>query len=124
RGYRGSHDMDVVSYPNPHDPEPVALFKGRSLNRHENFNSMTKVFAILKGRFRHTEDQFCSAFRAVCVLCHYKVEKEVPLYDILIPAVIDGMGAGDDKRELSASEDETSDSQSEDDSDSESEDDV
>jgi DDE superfamily endonuclease len=90
RGYRGKEDVDVISTPNPHDSKPVALFKRRALNRHENFNSMTKVFKILSGQFRHTEKQFCSAFRAICVLCQYKLENETPLYDVLIPAVIDG----------------------------------
>jgi DDE superfamily endonuclease len=65
RGYRGKEEVDVVSTPNPHDSKPVAMLKRRALNRRENFNGMTKVFKILQGPFRHTEEQFCSAFRAV-----------------------------------------------------------
>ena len=103
RGYRGQEDVDVVSTPNPLDSKPVSLFKRRALNRHENFNCMTKVFKILQGPFRHDEVKFGVAFRAVCVLCQYKLENEVPLYDVLIPAVIDGFGAPE-------SEDEDSDS--------------
>jgi hypothetical protein len=87
-------DADVVSSPNLHDSAQVALFKSRALMRHENFNSMTKVFKILAGRFHHNEAQFASAFTAVCVLCQFKLLHETPLYDILIPAVIDGKRGG------------------------------
>jgi hypothetical protein len=68
-GCRG--EPKFVSYPNPDDYKRVAMFKSRALKRHENFNCMTKVFEILSGRFRHTEDKFGSAFEAVCVLCQY-----------------------------------------------------
>jgi hypothetical protein len=85
-------DEDVVSSPNLHDSKQVQLFKTRALMRHENFNSMTKVFQILAGRFHHSAEQFASAFTAVCVLCQYKLRNETPLYDILISAVIDGVG--------------------------------
>ena len=44
---------------------------------------------------------------------------EVPLYDILIPAVIDGMGAGDDEGAFPASDEESSESEPDDDSESE-----
>ena len=85
-GYRG--EPKCVSFPNPDDLKGVALFKSRALKRHENFNCMTKVFQVLAGRFRHAEDKFGAAFEAVCVLCQYKLENELPLYDILIQAVI------------------------------------
>lgn len=58
---------------------------------------MTKVFEILAGRFRHPEDKFGVAFDAVCVLCQYKLENELPLYDVLIEAVINAVeDDGDD----------------------------
>lgn len=85
-GYRG--EPNFVSFPNPEDSKPVAMFKSRALKRHENFNCMTKVFAILAGRFRHPEEKFSNAFESVCVLCQYKLENELPLYDILVSAVI------------------------------------
>ena len=85
-GYRG--EPKYVSFPNPDDFKGVALFKSRALKRHENFNCMTKVFQVLAGRFRHPEDKFGPAFEAVCVLCQYKLENELPLYDVLVQAVI------------------------------------
>ncbi|KAL3906959.1 MAG: hypothetical protein SGARI_003765, partial [Bacillariaceae sp.] len=47
RGYRG--EPTIVSYPNATDSPAVALFKSRALNRHENFNGMTKTFDSLSG---------------------------------------------------------------------------
>ena len=85
-GYRG--EPDYVSFPNAHDSKPVDRFKSRALKRQENFNCMTKVFQILAGRFRHPERKFGTAFEAVCVICQYKLENEMPLYDVLVEAVI------------------------------------
>jgi hypothetical protein len=85
-GYRGI--QKYVSTPNAQDPTSVKKFKSRALNRHETFNKLTKVFEILVGRFRHSKERFGVAFDAVCVLCQYKLENEVPLYDILIEDVI------------------------------------
>jgi hypothetical protein len=105
RGYRAEEDSDVVSSPNFHDSAQVALFKSRALMRHENFNSMTKVFQILAGRFHHSEELFSTAFTAVCVLCQYKLQHEKPLYDVLIPAVIDGKGGDNDGDEANLTSD-------------------
>jgi hypothetical protein len=102
-GYRG--EPEYVSYPNHHDSKPVQKFKSRALKRHENFNAMTKVFKILVGQFRHPEEKFQYAFEAVCVLCQYKLENELPLYDILVQAVVDA-GNEDDEEDDDEEEDE------------------
>jgi hypothetical protein len=94
RGYRG--EKDLVSYPNAVDTKSVHMFKSRALCRHESFNGLTKVFDILSGRFRHSEKKFEKAFEAVCVLCQYKLEKELPLYDIYIQAVEDAAESDDE----------------------------
>ena len=99
-GYRG--EPKFVSYPNPDDYKRVAMFKSRALKRHENFNCMTKVFEILSGRFRHIEDKFGSAFEAVCVLCQYKLENELPLYDVLIAAVVNAADKNNDSESTSS----------------------
>lgn len=94
RGYRG--EPNLVSYPNALDSKAVDRFKSRALCRHETFNGMTKTFDILAGRFRHDESKFPLAFEAVCVLCQYKVENELPLYDVLIEAVVNADVDSDD----------------------------
>jgi hypothetical protein len=95
-GYRGEpNKYYYVSFPNPNDGKGVALFKSKALKRHENFNCMTKVFEILAGRFRHGKDKFGKAFEAVCVVCQYKLENELPLYDVLIHAVINAQENND-----------------------------
>jgi len=86
-GYRG--EPKYVSFFNGHDPKPVAKFKTRALERHEHFNGMMKVFKILSERFRTSKEKFAKAFEAVAVICQYKCDLEMPLYDILIQAVID-----------------------------------
>jgi DDE superfamily endonuclease len=100
-GYRG--EPKYVSYPNPFDSKRVNKFKSRALKRHENFNCMTKVFEILAGRFRHAESKFGVAFDAVCVLCQYKLENELPLYDVLIEAVINAADDDDDDNDSTSS---------------------
>lgn len=87
RGYRG--EPDLISTYNDRDSKTIAMFKSRALLRHENFNSIMKTFDILSERFRHSDDQFKSAFEAVAVLAQYKIEQETPLFDILVQAVFD-----------------------------------
>jgi DDE superfamily endonuclease len=99
-GYRG--EPQFVSFPNPLDSKRITKFKSRAMKRHENFNGMTKVFDVLAGRFRHSEEKFGTAFEAVCVVCQYKLENELPLYDVLIGAVIN---AKDDDDSSTASSD-------------------
>ena len=89
-GYNG--EPECISTWNAHDSKPVHRFKARAMKRHENFNDLVKVFDATSGRFRHSEARFKVSFEAVCVLCQYKLENEVPLYDILVEAVIN---AGD-----------------------------
>ena len=82
-GYRGH--TAAASTPNAHDEYGVKRFKARALKRHEDFNGMTKVFRILRDRFRHPVKRFAIAFEeAVCVICQYKIESDEPLYDVLI----------------------------------------
>ena len=85
-GYAGHHE--TVSSPNAHDSYQVKRFKSRGLKRQEDFNGMTKVFNILKHRFRHPLHKFPVAFEAVCVICQYKIESDEPLYDILVEALL------------------------------------
>lgn len=93
RGYRG--EPSVISFPNATDSTAVAMFKSRALCRHETFNGMTKTFDCLSGRFRHNEEKFRDAFEGVCTLCQYKLQHEVPLYDVLVQPVIDAAGLVD-----------------------------
>jgi hypothetical protein len=105
-GYRG--ETDLVSFFNPQDDDGVAKFKSRAMMRHETFNGKTKVFKILQGRFRHSEEKLASSFEAVCVLCQYKLECELPLFDILIEDVVNKRGPDvdtSDSDEDSASDD-------------------
>ena len=82
-GYVG--DDDELSTQNPaYDCKVVRKFKSRALKRHEKFNGMMKEFECLKGRFRHSVDQFKTCFEAVAVVCQYKIETESPLWDILV----------------------------------------
>ena len=82
RGYNG-YPKECSTY-NAHDCRAVRKFKSRALKRHENFNGMTKRFGCLSGRFRHGVDQFATCFEAICVLCQYQIEDDMPLYDVLI----------------------------------------
>jgi DDE superfamily endonuclease len=86
RGYNG-HTNEVSTY-NAHDCRGVRKFKSRALKRHENFNGMTKRFKCLSGRFRHGVDQFETCFEAVCVICQYQIEDDMPLYDVLIEDIM------------------------------------
>ena len=86
--YRG-HEK-AVSYPNYSDSYGVKKFKSRALKRHEDFNGMTKTFKILSGRFRHGVGKIAAAFESVAVICQYKIERDEPLFDVLIEDVVFG----------------------------------
>ena len=86
-GYRGH--AGAMSTPNAHDSKVVAKFKSRALKRQEKFNGLTICFDCLSGRFRHSVDRFKNCFEAVCVICQYKIEIEVPLYDIQIDELLE-----------------------------------
>eukprot|EP00980_Cylindrotheca_fusiformis_P016649 scaffold4993_cov73-Cylindrotheca_fusiformis.AAC.1 len=85
-GYCG--EPKYISSYNAFDNKGVRLFKSRALKRHENFNNLIKQFGILNGVFRHSRERFAVAFEAVCILCQYRIENEIPLYDILIEDVV------------------------------------
>ena len=87
RGYNG-HPKEVSTF-NAHDTRGVRKFKSRALKRHENFNNMTKRFDCLSGRFRHGVEQFATCFEAICVICQYQMEDDMPLYDVLIEDIMD-----------------------------------
>ena len=87
QGYNGDHD--VISTFNAHDTKNVKKFKSRALKRHETFNGMTKRFDCLDGRFWHEPKKFATCFEAVCVLCQYQLEYELPLFDVLIEDIMD-----------------------------------
>ena len=85
-GYRGH--PNAVSVPNPSDGEDVTKFKSRALKRHEAFNGMIKTFESMKFTFRHSIKRFADCFEAICVICQFKLETEVPLFSILIEDVV------------------------------------
>jgi len=87
KGYNG-HPNEISTF-NAHDSVAVKKFKSRALHRHKTFNNMTKRFDILSGRFRHGVNQFASCFEAICVVCQYQLEADMPLYDVLIEDIID-----------------------------------
>ena len=80
----------AVSFPNRCDSYGVAKFKSRALKRHESFNGMLKKFRILSDCFRHRVDKIAPAFESIAVICQYKIEREEPLYDVLIEDVVFG----------------------------------
>ena len=82
------------------------MFKSRALKRHESFNDLIKTFECTSGRVRHSKEKFAIAFEAVCVLCQCKIELEVPLFDVLVEAVIDAIGAQNDFDNLEFNEEE------------------
>jgi DDE superfamily endonuclease len=84
-GYFG-HPKWIIT-PNAHDSRAVRKFKGRALKRHEKFNGHIKTFECTSSRFRHGQDKFKDCFEAVCVVCQYVIEIDIPLYDILIEDV-------------------------------------
>jgi hypothetical protein len=115
-GYRA--EPQYVSFPNSHDTPSVKMFKARATKRHENFNLLIKEFDVLAGRFRHDEDKLKLAFEATAVLCQYKLENELPLYNVLIEAVIDAdnlnNGNVDEEESDEEDEDDTSEEEEED----------
>lgn len=86
RGYNGYHAQ--CSTYNAHDRKQVRKFKSRALKRHETFNFMTKRYKCLDGRFRHGVSRFAACFEAVCVICQYEVEHNMPLFDVLIEDIM------------------------------------
>jgi hypothetical protein len=86
-GYHGHQKS--ISAPNPHDSAGVRLFKSRALKRHETFNGIMKNFDSLSGRFRHSVARFENCFEAVCVICQYQIEIELPLFDIIAEGMFD-----------------------------------
>jgi hypothetical protein len=86
-GYHGHQKS--ISAPNPHDSAGVRLFKSRALKRHETFNGLMKNFDSLSGRFRHSVARFENCFEAVCVICQYQIEIELPLFDIIVEGMFD-----------------------------------
>ena len=87
KGYNG--EKKYVSTFNAHDNAGVKVFKSRALKRHENFNNLLKQNQILDTRFHHNHERFACAFEACCVLAQYRIQGEIPLYDILIEDVVD-----------------------------------
>jgi hypothetical protein len=79
-GYTGHPYQITIS--NNHNSSSLSNFKLRALNRHEQFNGLTKAFDCLSGRFRHSVERFANCFEAVCVMCHYQVEMECPCSNI------------------------------------------
>ena len=86
-GYHGHQKS--ISTPNPHDSAGVRLFKSRALKRQETFNGLMKNFDSLSGRFRHSVARFENCFEAVCVICQYQIEIELPLFDIIVEGMFD-----------------------------------
>ena len=72
------------------DSYGVKKFKSRALKQHKDFNGMTKTFKILSGRFRHGVGKIAAAFESVAVICQYKIERDEPLFDVLIEDVVFG----------------------------------
>jgi hypothetical protein len=88
KGYCGKRYEDVISSFNAHDDYCVKKFKSRALKRQENFNGMIKRFKAMDGRFRHGPRQFKYYFEAICVICQYQLENGMPLFDVLIEAIL------------------------------------
>jgi hypothetical protein len=96
----GIYKDECCTRPNSHHSKSVAKFVSRVLKRTEHFNKLVKEFDITSGVFHHSKSRLASAFEAVCVLCQYKIENEVPLFDVLIQAVIDADNEDDSDGDL------------------------
>jgi hypothetical protein len=48
---------------------------------------MTNSFQILRERFQHGPGKIGIAFKAVAVICQYKIEAEEPLWNVLVEDV-------------------------------------
>jgi hypothetical protein len=83
-GYHAEDLFDVLSTPNAIDQPLVKKFKGRALHQHEKFNGMMKEFDCLSEQFCHSPHQFADCFEAVAVICQYKLEHGMPLFNILV----------------------------------------
>jgi len=88
KGYSGKKYRRVMSTFNAHDDYCVKKFKSRALKRHEAFNGMIKRFQSMDGRFRHGPSDFKYYFESICVICQYQLENGMPLYDVLIEAIL------------------------------------
>jgi len=106
----GCVGCEELSMPNPRDPEMVRKFKSRARKRHENFNSMKKRFACLKGQFRHSEARFKTCFEAVCVICQNKLDHGCPLFDILTPSMMSHAENDDNNNDQDEMQDDNSNS--------------
>mmetsp|Transcript_49 Transcript_49/g.73 ORF Transcript_49/g.73 Transcript_49/m.73 type:complete len:339 (+) Transcript_49:84-1100(+) len=102
-----------------YDSDSVRIFKSRALLRQEKFNGRMKTYESLSSRFRHEEDKFKSVFEAIAVLCVYEMENGMPMYDILIPAVLDADEYREDIEIVLYSEDDEDESSEDDSSDEE-----
>ena len=58
-----SPDTDVITSKNDFDPKDLAIFKNRSLARHEKFNGLLKNFDVLCHAFRHSNNNLEEAHR-------------------------------------------------------------
>jgi DDE superfamily endonuclease len=79
-GYRGC--PDIISTPNPRDPEDLRVFKKRARARHETFNARLKCFKCLAETFRHGVATHQTLFFAVCVIVQFQMENGSPLYPV------------------------------------------
>jgi hypothetical protein len=88
KGYSGKKYRRVMSTFNAHDDYCVKKFKSRALKRHENFSGMIKRFQSMDGRFRHGPREFKYYFESICMICQYQLVNGMPLYDVLIEAIL------------------------------------
>jgi hypothetical protein len=58
-------------------------------DKHEKFNSMTKRLGCLSGRFRHGVEHYVTCSEAICVICQYQLEDDMPLFDVLIEDIME-----------------------------------
>lgn len=84
-----SSGPQVATRNDAYDSPSVSMFKNRALKRQEKFNGRMKTYESLSSRFCQDEDKFKSLFDAIAVLCQYEMDLGLPMFDILIPAVVD-----------------------------------
>jgi hypothetical protein len=80
RGYRG--EANLISTPNPHDPQELRNFKARARARHETINARLKNFRILDTRFRHGMAKHHIVFEVICVIVQYQFELGSVLFEV------------------------------------------
>ena len=73
-------EINMISTPNPVDPEGLRNFKSRVRLRHETINSRMKQYAILKHGFELGKERHASCFYAVLVMIQYKMDHGSYLY--------------------------------------------